>query len=80
MLKMRKTLEERIQMVEQKKALSKREKDAISAYRNYANLKEDFEITEDNIDEWALNEASCRYHFRPEILKEKLLNEATTLK
>lgn len=33
----------------------------IAAYRKYAGIAEDFEITESNLDEYALNKVSCEF-------------------
>lgn len=52
---------------------------AIIDYRAFANLDEDVEITADNIDEWALNEAAVKNSVQPYDLKHKLLGEDVTL-
>lgn len=57
--------------------IDERTQKAISAYKQYANLEENAKI--ETIDDWALNEAACRYHYKPEMLKEALLKEETTL-
>lgn len=46
---------------------------AMASYRKYANLDESVTITEDMIDEWALNEACCKHFCMPKDLKAKLL-------
>lgn len=57
----------------------------IAAYRKWANLTEDAEITADNINEWALNRTSCFMNYDINKLREELtesikpLNEADTL-
>lgn len=56
-----------------------RTKKAINAYRDFANLKDEDKIEEGKIDDWALNEAACKYNYRPELLKEELLKEETTI-
>lgn len=57
--------------------IDERTQKAINAYRQYANLEENVKI--EKIDDWALNEAACRYHYKPDLLKEALLKEDTTL-
>ena len=47
--------------------------EAIAAYRKFANLEENVKIVD--IDEWALNEAACKYAVRKFDLKDALLTE-----
>lgn len=52
---------------------------AMASYRKYANLDESVTITEDMIDEWALNEASCKHSCMPKDLKARLLEADTEI-
>lgn len=51
----------------------------LSEYRKYANLDEDFEITEDNLDDWALNSAAIKCNIPKADAKHRLLGEDITL-
>ena len=55
--------------------IDERTQKAINAYRDFANLEEGVKV--ESIDEWALNEAACKYNYKPELLKEALLKEDT---
>lgn len=46
---------------------------AMADYRKYANLDESVALTEDMIDEWALNEAACKNACTTVDLKDRLL-------
>lgn len=46
---------------------------AIADYRKFANLDESVQLTEDMIDEWALNEAACKHNLTRTALCSKLL-------
>lgn len=48
-------------------------KSAIRDYKKFANLEESVKVTD--IDEWALNEAACKYAVRKFDLKDALLTE-----
>ena len=48
-------------------------------YREFANIDESFEITAENIDEWALNEAACKNNIQSYDLKHVLLKEEKTI-
>lgn len=52
---------------------------AVQDYRKYANIDENFEITDENLDEWALNEAANKYYIPPMDLRHTLMNEAVTI-
>ena len=52
---------------------------AIKDYRDFANIDESFEITEDNIDAWALNEAAVKNSIQSYDLKHRLLGEDVTI-
>ena len=47
----------------------------IAAYRKYAGIAEDFEITESNLDEYALNRVSCESVCDRDRVKAELLGE-----
>ena len=47
----------------------------IAAYRKYAGIAEDFEITESNIDEYALNRVSCESVCPRDRVKAELLGK-----
>lgn len=51
----------------------------LSEYRKYANLDEDFEITEDNLDDWALNSAAIKCNVSKADAKHRILGEDITL-
>ena len=51
----------------------------LSEYRKYANLDEDFEITEDNLDDWALNSAAIKCNIPKADAKHRILGEDITL-
>ena len=51
----------------------------LSEYRKYANLDEDFEITEDNLDDWALNSAAIKCNMPKADAKHRILGEDITL-
>lgn len=51
----------------------------LSEYRKYANLDEDFEITEDNLDDWALNSAAIKCNVPKADAKHRILGEDITL-
>lgn len=53
--------------------------DAVNAYRTFANLNEEFEVTNESIDEWALTEAAVRYGVQKQDLRHMLLGEDLTL-
>ena len=54
--------------------------EAVKDYRKFANIvDESFTITEDNIDDWALNEAACKNGIQKYDLKHMLLNEDKTI-
>lgn len=53
----------------------KRREKAKRDYRLFANITEDFKVTEDNIDDWALREAANKYNVQPYDLKKELLKE-----
>lgn len=55
------------------------ESNAVADYRKLANLAEDFEITADNIDEWALNEAACKNSIQGYDLRKELLHEEKSI-
>ena len=48
----------------------------IAAYRKYAGIAEDFEISESNIDEYALNRVSSEFVCDRNRVKAELLGEA----
>ena len=48
-------------------------------YREFANIDEAFEITEENIDDWALNEAAVKNNIQSYDLKHVLLKEEKTI-
>ena len=48
----------------------------ITAYRKYAGIAEDFEISESNIDEYALNRVSSEFVCDRNRVKAELLGEA----
>lgn len=50
---------------------------AIKDYRSFANIEEDFQVTEENIDKWALNEAACKHAVRGFDLKKALIEDVT---
>ena len=52
-------------------------KSAIRDYKKFANLEESVKVTD--IDEWALNEAACKYAVRKFDLKDALLTEDITI-
>ncbi len=52
---------------------------AVADYRKFANLDESVQLTEDMIDEWALNEAACKNACQSYDLKKKLLGEDITI-
>lgn len=52
---------------------------AIRDYREFANIDEKFEITAENIDSWALNEAAVKNSIQTYDLKHKLLGEDVTI-
>lgn len=52
---------------------------AVTAYRRFANIKEDVVVTADNLDEWALNEAACKYSVQKNDLRHIVLGEDVTL-
>ena len=52
---------------------------AVESYRKYANLEEGVEVTAENLDEWALNEAANESGIQPYDLKHTLLNEDKTI-
>ena len=52
---------------------------AIKDYREFANIDEAFEITAENIDDWALNEAAVKNNIQSYDLKHILLNEEKTI-
>lgn len=47
----------------------------IDLYRKYAHLDEDVEITEDNIDDWALGKVACRVNREPAKVKAEILGQ-----
>lgn len=49
------------------------EKELIETYRKYANIDENFEITEENINKWALDRTSCFKNYDVNDLRELLL-------
>lgn len=51
----------------------------LSEYRKYANLDEDFEITEENLDDWALNSAAIKCNVPKADAKHRILGEDITL-
>lgn len=60
-------------------SVSPRHQKAISTYRRYANIAEDVEITESNIDEWALNEAAFGCNIQKHDLRHILLGEDVSI-
>lgn len=50
---------------------------AMKDYRSFANIEEGFQVTEENIDKWALNEAACKYAVRGFDLKKALIEDVT---
>ena len=52
---------------------------AVRDYRDFANIDESFEITAENIDTWALNEASVKNNIQSYDLKHVLLKEEKTI-
>ena len=62
----------KLKLVEEVEVDSKM-KSAIRDYKKFANLEESVKIVE--IDEWALNEAACKYAVRKFDLKDALLTE-----
>ena len=52
---------------------------AMADYRKFANLDESVTITEEMIDEWALNEAACKNNCVTFDLKNRLLGEDITI-
>ena len=80
-----KRLDENFQVIEESKcdvridecddASAQAEKD----YRSFANIDEAFEITSENIDDWALNEAAVKNNIQSYDLKHKLLGEDVTI-
>ena len=48
----------------------------IAMYRDFANLDEDFEITEDNINDWALTRTSCFSNRPKRRIKAEILGQA----
>jgi hypothetical protein len=48
---------------------------AMKDYRSFANIEEDFQVTEENIDKWALNEAACKHAVRGFDLKKALIED-----
>ncbi len=61
--------------LETKKMLEERTKKAVLAYRDFSCIDSTFVITKEHIDKnwWALNEACCKYNYRPNLLIEELL-------
>ena len=53
-----------------------RDKAAIADYRKFANINEDFVITESNLDEWALAQSGLKHNFPKFDLKKIILREA----
>lgn len=65
-----------------KKGIDQLEKEAnegrnerIARYRTLANLEEDFEITDDNLDKWAFNRVCVETNCDPHRLLAELKNE-----
>ena len=56
-----------------------RDAQAEKDYREFANIDESFEITADNIDAWALNEAAVKNNIQSYDLKHVLLKEEKTI-
>lgn len=54
-------------------------RDPVADYRKLANLDESVQITEDKIDDFALNAISCKYNIQPYDLKHMILGEAVTI-
>lgn len=52
---------------------------AMKDYREFANIDESFEITAENIDSWALNEAAVKNNIQTYDLKHRLLGEDVTI-
>ena len=52
---------------------------AISDYRKFANIEEGYEVTPENVDEWALNEAACKNNVIASDLRHQLLGEDVTI-
>lgn len=49
-----------------------------ATYRKYANIDNDFEITEDNINKWALNRTCMEFRCDPDKLTAELLHQPVT--
>ena len=50
-------------------------KSRTSMYRKLRGLTEDFQITEDNIDDWAVNKVATKYNRTPKRVRAELLNK-----
>lgn len=50
-------------------------RERISFYRGLVNIDEDFEITEDNIDDWALRKTCTKYNRGYDRVKAELLGQ-----
>lgn len=59
--------------------MKSRGKKAIEDYRVFANVAEDFTITEENLDTWALNEAAVKNGIQRYDLRHMILGEDVTL-
>lgn len=49
-----------------------------ATYRKYANIDDDFKITEDNINKWALNRTCMEFRCDPDKLTAELLHQPVT--
>lgn len=49
-----------------------------ATYRKYANVGDDFDITEDNINKWALNRTCMEFRCDPDKLTAELLHQPVT--
>ena len=49
------------------------EKNLIATYRKYANIDDNVEITEENLNKWALDRTSCFKNYDVNDLRELLL-------
>lgn len=47
----------------------------ISRYKSFLGLKEDFKITEENLDEYGVSYISCMYNRTPAQVKAELLGQ-----
>ena len=54
-------------------------RDPVGDYRKLANIDESVQLTEEMLDEFALNAISCKYNIQPYDLKHMILGEAVTI-